>query len=342
MKPLTPTLQTLFAELAQQVRSAPRAGTVYVKERDGTQYYYAKLPVGSDRIDVFVGKAGDPTAEADVKALRRGMDLAKERRKLVSILKHEGLAAPYKILGATLDAIAHSGLFASGAVLIGTAAYMMSEPLVGHFLPAPTLMTGDLDLATANLALAAEPPERFETILKRGDPTFEPVMQIDPRKPASRFSTAQGFQVDLITPTRQRGDSNPMPMRALDAGAAPLQYLDWLISEPVTTVALWGSGVTINVPQPARFAVHKLILAQKRDLGTRPKRQKDLAQADALIEALLANDPFALQDALDDARQKGQKGWADPVHRSLAELGRLTSDLRKEDASETLSRRTGA
>lgn len=338
MKPLTPTLQTLFAELIQQVDSAPRAGTVYVKDREGTKYYYAKLPVGSDRIDAFLGKAGDPTAEADANALRRGMALAKERRKLVSILKNEGLAAPYRILGATLDAIAHSGLFASGAVLIGTAAYMMSEPLVGHFLPSPTLMTGDLDLATANLALTAEPPERFETILKRGDPTFEPVMQINPGKPPSRFSTAEGFQVDLITPTRRRGDSNPMPMRALDAGAAPLQYLDWLISEPVTTVALWGSGVRINVPQPARFAVHKLILAQKRDLGTRAKRQKDLAQADALIEALLANDPFALEDALEDAWRKGRKGWADPVHRSLAELGRLTGDRRKDDGSEILSR----
>ena len=329
MKPIAPSIQTLFSELAQQVASAPRAGSVYVKQRDGIDYLYAKIPVGADRIDTFIGRTGDPEADADAKALGRGMELAKSRRRLVSILKREGLAAPYRKLGATLHAIAHAGLFRAGAVVVGTAAYLMSEPLVGHFLPSPTLMTADLDLATIDLALKAEPVERFEAILRRGDPTFAPVMQIDPRKPASRFMTADGFQVDLVTSVRRRGDPNPMAMTELGAGAAPLQYVDWLIAEPVPTVALWGAGVQTNVPQPARFAVHKLILAQKRDAGTRPKRQKDLAQADALIEALLASDPFALEDALEDAAARGRMGWADPIARSLSELGRSTSDLRK-------------
>jgi hypothetical protein len=206
---------------------------------------------------------------------------------------------------------------------------MMIGPLVGHFLPEPTLMTGDLDLATANLALSAEPPEAFETILKRGDPTFRSVMQLDPRKPPSRFTTTDGFLVDLITPTRRKLDTNPVPMKRLDAGAAPLQHVDWLIFEPVRTVALWGAGVPINVPQPARFAVHKLILAHKRDAGMRLKRQKDLAQADALIEALLVNDPYALEDAIEDARAQGSRGWGLPIDRSLAELKRRTSDYSK-------------
>src|SRR3546814_10045836 len=58
---------------------------------------------------------------------------------------------------------------------------------VGTRLPAPRLMTGDLDLATASLALTADPPESMETILRWADPTYEAVMQIDPRQPASRF-----------------------------------------------------------------------------------------------------------------------------------------------------------
>lgn len=325
MKRLTPTLQTLFAELVQQVESAPRGGSVYTRERDGIRYYYAKIPVGMDRVDSFVGKVGDPETEEKAEGLRRGMELARGRRRLVAILRKEGLAAPHRTIGATLDAIAHAGLFGGGAVLIGTGAYMMSEPLVGHMLPAPTLMTGDLDLATADLALTAEPPEAFEGILRRGDPTFGAVMQLDPRKPPSRFRTADGFLVDLIVPTRRKSDTNPVPVKALNAGAAPLQYIDWLISEPVRTVALWGPGVSINVPQPARFAVHKLILAQKRDPAMRLKRQKDLAQAGALIEALSGNDPYALGDAIEDARAKGRNGWAVPIERSLAEIGRAAA-----------------
>jgi hypothetical protein len=329
MKELSPTLQTLFAELVQQVAANDRGGTVYTRERDSIHYYYAKIPVGQDRVDAFIGKVADPSAKQRAETLRRGMAQARNRRKLVSILKREGFAAPQKTIGATLDAIAYSGLFGAGAVLIGTGAYMMSEALVGHFLPAPTLMTGDLDLATADLALTAEPPEPFEAILKRGDPTFRSVMQLDPRKPPSRFTTADGFLVDLIAPTRRRSDTNPVTMKALKAGAAPLQHIDWLIFEPVRTVALWGAGVPINVPQPARFAIHKLILAQKRDSGMRLKRQKDLAQADALIEALLVNDPYALKDVAADARQRGRNGWALPIERSLNEIKRRTSDFSK-------------
>lgn len=331
MKALTPTLQTLFAELMQQLDGAPRHGTLYVKQRDGIGYQYAKIPVGSTRVDVFLGRVGDPETDAAADAIRRGMDLARGRRRLVSMLKTEGLAAPYRVLGCTLDAIAQAGLFKAGAVLVGTAAYMMSEPLVGHFLPRPTLMTGDMDLATADLALMAEPPERFDAILRRGDPSFTPVMQLDPRKPPSRFISAEGFQVDLITPTRRKGDTNPMPMAALEAGAAPLQHIDWLIEEPVMAVALWGAGIRVPIPQPARFALHKLILAQKRSAASRAKRQKDLAQADALIDALLINDPFALEDAFDEARTKGKKGWAEPIARSLAELKRQP-DGRKPEA----------
>ena len=315
---LSPSVQTLCADLIQQVETAPLAGTVYQRERDGNRYHYAKVPVGSVRIDSFIGKVGDPDADAQAASMSRGMELAKSRRRTVSMLKGAGLAGPDRTLGAALDALAHAGLFRNGAVLVGTAAYMVSEPLVGRRLPAPLLMTGDLDLATANIALEADPPEPIEAILKRADPTFEAVMQLDPRQPAARFRSASGYLVDLLAPTRRRGEG-PIPLKGLNAGAEPLQHLRWLIDRPVTAVALWGAGVAVKIPQPARFAVHKLIVAQKRHANDRIKRQKDLAQAEAMIHALSSQDPFALEDALDEARAQGQS-WATAVDRSLAEI----------------------
>jgi hypothetical protein len=320
-RPIPPSLQTLFADLLQQVETAPRAGSVYRRILDGGEYIYAKVPVGTARIDLFVGKSGDPDAEARAEAFRRGAELASQRRRVVAMLRRERLAAPDRITGAVLDALAHAGLFEAGAVLVGTAAYLLSEPLVGSRLPSPTLMTGDLDLAAASVALAAEPPERFEAILRRADPTFEGVPQLTPKAPPSRFRNAQGYLVDLVTPTRTRRDANPVALRELEAGAAPLQHLAWLIADPVRTVALWGAGVAVNVPQPARFAVHKLILAQRRDSSGRLKRAKDLAQAKALLEALATADPFALEDALADAVSQGEQGWRAPIARSLRELG---------------------
>jgi hypothetical protein len=49
---------------------------------------------------------------------------------------------------------------------------------------------------------------------------------------------------------------------------------------------LHGSGILVLVPAPERFAVHKLILALQRPIGA-AKRDKDVAQAGALILALL-------------------------------------------------------
>lgn len=318
---LQPTIRTIFSDLVQQVETAPVAGSVYSRDRDGISYLYAKVPVGSQRVDRFLGKVGEAQAEAEAASLRLGGELARKRRDIVSLLKRDRLAGPDRTLGAMLDAIAYAGLFRAGAVLVGTAAYMMFEPLVGRRLPAPTLMTGDLDLATARLALAAEPPEGIESILKRADPTFTSIPQLDPRQPSSRFRNAENYLVDLLTPIRSRADKNPMPLTALEAGAAPLQYLDWLIEEPVPTVALWGAGIAVNVPQPARFAVHKLILAQRRDQANRHKRLKDLDQARALTAVLLDHDRYAFEDALSDARTRGRKGWADPIDRSIDELG---------------------
>jgi hypothetical protein len=317
---LTPTLQTLYAELVQQVETAAAAGTIYRRARDGIHYYYAKVPVGADRVDSFVGRVGDPVAEAQAAALRRGMAQARERRRTIAMLKSAGLAAPDRILGATMDTIAHAGLFRNGAVLVGTAAYLLSGPHVGRRLPAQTLMTGDLDLATVDVALTAEPPQPMTAILRRADPTFAPVLQLDPRRPPSRFRNADGYLVDLVIQTGRRNQTSPVGLRALDAGAAPLQHLAWLIEAPVTAAALWGAGVAVKIPQPARFAVHKLILAQRRGQADRTKRGKDLAQADALMTALDISDPFALEDAIEDARAQGKTGWSTPIARSLAEL----------------------
>ena len=317
--PIAPTVLTLYAELLQQLETAPAAGSVYRRTTKHGDYIYAKAPVGAVRLDRFVGKAGDPEAEARAASLQAGSALASQRRNLIAMLRKARLAAPDRAMGTILDALSQAGLFEAGAVLVGTAAFLLSEPHVGQRLPSPTLMTGDVDVAAARLTLASSPPERFEDILHRADPSFTGVSQLDPRAPPSRYRSDSGYLVDLLTPVRTRGDANPVSLDALDAGAAPLPHLAWLIEDAVPAAALWGSGVLVRIPQPARFAVHKLILSQRRDSANRVKRNKDLAQARALVDALLVHDRFALEDALADARAQGRKGWAEPIARALIE-----------------------
>lgn len=321
MEKIPLTLQTLYADLVQQVHSAPaERGTIYRQNVKGIEYLYVRTSVGAARRDRFLGRADNPEVQSRAAAAREEAGRAAERRKTVRILRAQGVPGPSVELGRVLDALADAGLFRE-AVLVGTAAYQCYSPTVGAALPAASLMTQDADLATATLALAADEGEAtLETILKRADPSFRPIPALARGAPPSHFRSASGFLVDLLTPQLRRSDPNPMPLKALAAGAAPVQHLGWLIETPAPAAALHAAGVPIRVPQPARYAAHKLIIAQKRRTET-AKRQKDLMQAKALIEALRNSDPWALADAVEDARSRGRDGWQRPLDRSLKELG---------------------
>ncbi len=324
MKPIPLTLQTLYADLAQQVAAASvDEATVVTKIEKGIRYLRLQRWIGGSRVFEHMGRADDPAVIARAETARREMLRRDERRKLVSALRRL-IPGPTATLGKVLDALAAAGLFRNGAVLVGTSAYQCYPPLVGHMLPSASVMTQDADLATADLALVGDVfGQPLEAILSHADPSFTSVPGLDPRSPPSRFRSNNGFLVDLLTPQRRRTDTNPMPLANLSAGAVPLQHLDWLMHEPVPALVLHGAGVAATVPQPARFAVHKLILAQKRPAADRVKRSKDLLQAASLMQALESHSPYDLEDALASARAKGKSGWAEPLDRSLNEIARM-------------------
>jgi hypothetical protein len=112
----------------------------------------------------------------------------------------------------------------------------------------------------------------------------------------------------------------PMRLPALDGAAAePLRFMDFLLHTPVRSVMLHGSGVAVTVPSPDRFAVHKLIISQRRlnDVAGQAKARKDLAQATELIEAMrLAGSESEIEAALAEATARGPK-WAEAIHAAM-------------------------
>ena len=314
-------LQTLYSDLVQQISSrAANAASVYTQRKDGAAFLYGRRTVGTARLDSYIGPAADPAARARAEDIRQEQRLSRQRRKIVSALKRAGVPAPSLPLGRILDAMSDAGLFASG-VLVGTAAYQCYSPIIGVALPSATLMTQDADFATAELAIASDDGEAtMLDILQRADPSFRAVPGLNAKAPPASFRSGQGFRVDLLTPLFRRSDTDPMPLAGLAAGAVPLQYLNWLIADPIHAVALAGPGIPVRVPTPARFAVHKLIVAQRRRSDERLKRHKDLLQAKALFDALGETDPEPLATALRSARAKGREGWSGLIARSIEEL----------------------
>jgi len=322
MKQLGPTHQTIYADLVQWAYTSPeKPGSVYIQKNKGEQYLYVKYRAGKWRRDEFIGSADDPVAQRRAEDIRNIQSQSKDRRTLVKTLTNAGVPAPARTLGNVLDAISDAGLF-SDAVLVGTAAYICFSAITGVILPSASLMTQDADLATTSLALGDEKGKTaMLDILKRADPTFRSIPALKKGAPSSSFRADNGFAVDLLTPVKRRSDKNPMPLANLQAGAVPLQHLDWLIETPVKAIALYGTGIPVTVPEPARYAAHKLIVAQKRSSSERQKRAKDLLQAKALLQALMETDPYGLHDVLKDAFAQGTRGWRQPMQRSLKELG---------------------
>lgn len=95
---------------------------------------------------------------------------------------------------------------------------------------------------------------------------------------------------------------------ALGAYATPLRSLDYLIHESTSAAVLYRSGVLVNVPQPARYAVHKLIVATRRKVPSSTKPTKDLEQSAALVRVLAEDRPDELEEAFFEAYERG-RSW---------------------------------
>src|SRR5262249_2175196 len=147
------------------------------------------------------------------------------------------------------------------------------------------------DIAVATVAIKSN--LSLLDVLRNADPTFKAVPGLRHKDLAKKFMAASGFEVEVLTPVRRRDERNPVEIKGLSAGASPMQFLSYLIEDAVPTIALLEAGTPVTVPQPSRYAVHKLIVAQVRKSDA-VKRKKDLKQAKELFEVLEKNDPQSL------------------------------------------------
>jgi len=76
--------------------------------------------------------------------------------------------------------------------------------------------------------------------------------------------------------------------------------------------------VPVKVPNPARFAIHKLIVSTLRSKTSALKDQKDLHQAMTLIHAVLQKHPTDLDEAVTALDSKGRKRAASAAVNALA------------------------
>src|SRR5216683_5037857 len=198
--------------------------------------------------------------------------------------------------------------------------------MLGVRFEAQTLRTADIDVAenaTISVAIAREGSLDLLERLKSIEPRFVAVPQLDPRDPSTSFKVrGRDLRVDFLTTNRRGARRKPVPLPHLNVAAQPLEGLDYLIEKTTKAAVVGGSGILVNVPLPARYALHKLWVAKNRPVSDQTKARKDIAQAEQLIEVLSEDRPEDMEAAAIAIKSRPRM-WK----RIHSEFERLTSRL---------------
>lgn len=119
--------------------------------------------------------------------------------------------------------------------------------------------------------------------------------------------------LEFLVPARGRETGKPVPVPGLGINAQALRFMDALARNPI---CVKFRGVSVRVPHPADFALHKLLIAPRRKEAG--KAEKDRGQAVALLRALKEMGQLAL---VKGAFVEMPKSWQATIRKELAALG---------------------
>jgi hypothetical protein len=330
------TAQTIYAELVDLCSAArfdvdfPPTGTFVAVTVKNRRYWYYQTSTRNQKGQQHKRYVG-PDDEQTAKLIDRHGHIKssyKERRAIIAALRAFGLSGPLDETGKILRGLADHGVFRLRACVIGTIAYQTYQSILGVKLPLPTMQTNDLDLAQSHaisVAIAAdEQTPSMLDILHGIDASFRAVPTLHHPGVAANYVNDRNYRVEILTDNRGPDRDAPIALPALQTHAQPMRYLDYLLYGSIPAVVLYNGGVLVNVPQPARYAVHKLIVSQVRT-ETATKRSKDLLQASALFDSIAERRSPDLADAWIEAYDRGPR-WRKPLMDALAQLNRVGRD----------------
>lgn len=330
-------IQSLYSDLVHRAwtgnladLTANTGGSAYARDVKGRKYWYWRTAMkdGVRPSPLYLGPDSEEVRER-LKNMADHVENLRERRDMVRALRAARLPAPDTMSGDIMAAMAEAGVFRLRAAVVGSVAFQSYPGLLGEIFPSNLSQTGDLDIGQfQSIAIAVEDriDRDLEAVLKKVDSRFEAIPDSMDGRQVLRYALRVGgderFSVDVLSP--MRGPDRPKlgALPALRSDAQLLRYLDFLLYQEINSVALHGAGIPINVPDPTRYALHKLIVAQTRqqdNTASAAKSRKDLAQAQALIGALSRHRPDDLKDLWSDLCSRGPS-WREKARASLARL----------------------
>lgn len=324
--------QTLYAELSERLRAfeaarsfASLSGSFARKPVKEGEYWYFKTSEGaSGQREYFIGP-DNPETRKVMAAYSAGRGEAEaalaQMDRLCAMLRQGGAMLTDTPSARVISGLASAGVFRVGAVLVGTHAFVVLGNLLGVRWES-AMRTQDIDLATTRVLHVVVP--QTEADLPRAldalNMGFLPVPGLNPKDPETSFKVrGRELRVDLLTPAAGSRNGKPVAIHRLKAAAQPLELLDYLLEAPVPAALVNGGATLVNVPDPARFALHKLMVSGRRQVFEQTKAGKDRQQAGEIIATLHEDRRGDLTLAV-EALNKRPSAWRTRLKRELAKL----------------------
>ncbi len=332
MRRQPPETQTLYAELSERLAAYEAArsfaslkGGFATKHISGAHYWYFKTSATSAGQREYSIGPDTPATRAVIEAYQKDRAAVDEVEsgiaRLCAMLRQGGATMTDTVSAKVISGLGSAGVFRLGGVLVGTQGFLTLSNVLGvHWQSG--LRTEDIDiLASPVLEVAIGPVEAdLPATLESLNMGFLPVPGLDSRNPETSFKVrGKTLRVDLLTPARGKRDGAPVRIPRLKASAQPLEFLDYLLESPVAVPVINGGATMVNVPEPARFALHKLIVSVDRSISMQTKVIKDRQQAGEMIEVLMEDRPGDIELAVESINRRGP-GWRKKLRDGLARL----------------------
>lgn len=323
-------IQTLYAELSERLNAYEAARSFsslkggFAKKRvSGADYWYFKTSeTVSGQHEYSIGP-DTPATRSVIEAYQTGRAAVEEIEsginRLCAMLRQGEAMLTDTVSAKVISGLGSAGVFRLGAVLVGTHAYIAIANVLGVRWQSG-LSTQDIDLlASPVLEVAIEPIDAdLPGTLESLNMGFLPVPRLERRQPETSFKVrGKTLRVDLLTPGRR--NAAPVPIPRLKASAQPLEFLGYLLETPVATPVINGGATMVNVPDPARFALHKLIVSMVRHVSSQTKAGKDRQQAGEMLEVLMQDRPGDLELAV-ESLNKRPPAWRRQLRAGLDRL----------------------
>lgn len=328
--PLSMSAQTAFAQVleaalaTEHLRSvASLPGTFTPKHVKGHKYWYYQFsePSGARR-QLFVGPDN-----AAVQALIAKSEQPADRnlpalaRAALALGCAEILPRHFKVI----RRLSEYGFFRAGGILIGTHAFVAYGNMLGvQWSSSDASRTLDIELAHAgkniSMALTADFQVQRLKIGESLEMGFLPIVGMAGKTGgAYLIPNEKEFRLDFLTTVGRHGETH-YEHADLHLTLQPLKFMEYSLENVQQTALLSGTGsVMVNIPHPARYALHKLIVAGEREGMFAMKAGKDLMQAGLLLDVLREIKPWEVEEAWADLLGRGP-GWQSRALRGLAML----------------------